>query len=202
MRASSAGILHISTGLRQGSVTDAVGHRAAERLRARGHQIVEVRVRDLPAGPLLWRHVDHPGIAPALAAVAAADAVVVSSAVLQASFSGLLKVFLDLLPQRGLAGKPVLPLLTGGSPAHVLALDYSLRPVLQALGAAHIASGRYVVAGATAGEAGRHSFTAASKPEVDAATDEFAHHVEARSGRVPAAPSWAVPRSGDVNSGT
>ena len=54
-----------------------------------------------------------------------------------------LKVFLDLLPQNALQGKTVLPLATGGSPHHMLALDYALRPVLQSLGAKHILSGIY-----------------------------------------------------------
>ncbi|HEY9208112.1 MAG TPA: FMN reductase (NADPH), partial [Acidovorax sp.] len=39
--------------------------------------------------------------------------------------------------------KTVLPLATGGSPHHMLALDYALRPVLQSLGAKHILPGIY-----------------------------------------------------------
>jgi FMN reductase len=54
-----------------------------------------------------------------------------------------LKVFLDLLPQTALKGKTVLPLATGGSPHHMLALDYALRPVLQSLGAKNILPGIY-----------------------------------------------------------
>ena len=50
----------------------------------------------------------------------------------------MLKAFLDLLPQDGLKGKLVLPLATGGSQSHMLALDYALRPVLSALGARHV----------------------------------------------------------------
>jgi FMN reductase len=50
----------------------------------------------------------------------------------------VLKVFLDLLPQDGLAGKLVLPVATGGSQSHMLALDYALRPVLASLGPRHI----------------------------------------------------------------
>ena len=60
---------------------------------------------------------------------------VVSTPVYKAAYSGVLKVFLDLLPQFGLAGKVVLPLVTGGTASHVLAIDYALRPVLLALGA-------------------------------------------------------------------
>ena len=39
------------------------------------------------------------------------------------------------MPQDGLTGKSVWSLATGGSIAHLLALDYALRPVLAALGA-------------------------------------------------------------------
>lgn len=77
-------------------------------------------------------------IANALADVAAADLVLVATPIYKAAYSGLLKVFLDLLPQDGLRGKIVLPLATGGSLAHLLALDYTLKPVLGALGARHI----------------------------------------------------------------
>ena len=62
----------------------------------------------------------------------------------QAAYSGLLKVFLDLLPQFAFRGKAVLPIVTGGSPAHVLAVDYALRPVLANLGAAHVGQGWFV----------------------------------------------------------
>ena len=53
-------------------------------------------------------------------------------------YSGVLKAFLDLLPQDGLADKLVLPLATGGSQSHMLALDYALRPVLASLAPRHI----------------------------------------------------------------
>ncbi|MGA5194026.1 NAD(P)H-dependent oxidoreductase [Streptomyces exfoliatus] len=62
----------------------------------------------------------------------------------KAAYSGLLKTFLDLLPQHAFAGKPVLPLATGGSPAHVLAPEYALRPILTAFGA-QVCQGRFVL---------------------------------------------------------
>ena len=68
---------------------------------------------------------------------------VVATPVYKAAYSGVLKVFLDLLPQTALKGKTVLPLATGGSPHHMLALDYALRPVLQSLGAKSILPGIY-----------------------------------------------------------
>jgi FMN reductase len=44
-----------------------------------------------------------------------------------------------------LRGKTVLPIATGGSPAHLLAIDYALKPVLSALGATDLLQGVYVV---------------------------------------------------------
>lgn len=96
-----------------------------------------IELRELPAAALVQGDIGHPGLAEPLSAVAAADVVLVATPIYQASFSGLLKSFLDLLPQRALSGKTVLPLATGGSAAHLLAIDYALKPVLGALGARH-----------------------------------------------------------------
>ncbi|MNI83544.1 FMN reductase (NADPH) [compost metagenome] len=57
----------------------------------------------------------------------------------------MLKTFLDLIPEKGLAGKIILPLFIGGSLAHLLSIDYSLKPVLSVLGARHILGGVYTV---------------------------------------------------------
>lgn len=113
-------------------------HHAGERLAARGNSTVRLHVPDLPAEALLRADFSHPGIRRAQETVAAAEAIVVATPVYKAAYSGILKAFLDLLPQDGLAGKLVLPLATGGSQSHMLALDYALRPVLTALAARHV----------------------------------------------------------------
>lgn len=127
------------------SRTAALGEHVAQRLRGDGHDVGTVRVRELPAAALLAADASDPAIARAVTALLAADGVVVASPVYKASYSGVLKTLLDLLPQFALAGKVVLPVLTGGSPAHVLAVDYALRPVLSSLGAAHIVPGWFVL---------------------------------------------------------
>lgn len=124
---------------RTAALLSAVG----QRLKLRGAQTETLRVRDLPAQALLLADFGHPSVVRATAQVAQADVVVVATPVYKAAYSGVLKVFLDLLPQLALKGKTVLPLATGGSPHHMLALDYALRPVLQSLGAKHILSGIY-----------------------------------------------------------
>ena len=59
----------------------------------------------------------------------------------KASFSGALKTLLDVLPERALHHKVVLPVATGGSSAHMLAVDYALKPVLSALKAQEVLHG-------------------------------------------------------------
>ncbi len=103
-----------------------------------GHRYSKLDVRDLPGDALLRADFNNTLIQAALAQVAQATAVVVATPVYKAAYSGALKAFLDLLPQFGLTDKLVLPLATGGSQSHMLALDYALRPVLSSLAAKHV----------------------------------------------------------------
>lgn len=100
-----------------------------------------ISVRDLPAGALLTADTSAPPIREAIERVQRADLVIVATPIYKAAYCGLLKLFLDLLPTDVLRGKTVLPLATGGSLAHLLALDYALKPVLAALGARDILDG-------------------------------------------------------------
>ncbi|HET7398556.1 MAG TPA: NADPH-dependent FMN reductase [Intrasporangium sp.] len=128
------------------SRTDAVLSTIATQLQRAGHVVVPLVLRDLPPGPLLKGDATDPDIALAVATIEAADAVVVSTPVYKAAYGGLLKTFLDLLPQFALEGKAVLPVATGGTLAHVLAVDYALRPVLASLAPSAIAPGWFVLA--------------------------------------------------------
>ncbi|MFF4838873.1 NADPH-dependent FMN reductase [Streptomyces collinus] len=160
------------------SLTHQVLTRAAERLGARGHLVDVLAVRTLPAAELLAADTSHPGVAAAARRFAEADAVVLATPVYKAGYSGLLKAYLDLLPQFGLDGKVVLPLATGGSLAHVLALDYGLRPVLMSMKPAAVAESFFV-----------HAERAEAMGDLlDSATDRFAELVEAlhRPARRPA----------------
>jgi FMN reductase len=123
------------------SRTAALLEAAGQKLEARGALVQRLRVRDLSPQALLLADFGHRTISQAIGQVAQAEVVVVATPVYKAAYSGVLKVFLDLLPQDGLKGKTVLPIATGGSPNHMLALDYALRPVLQSLGAHRILPG-------------------------------------------------------------
>jgi FMN reductase len=113
--------------------------RALERLGARTRQL---DLAALPADALLGRHQD-PAVTDALAAVQSGRIIVVSTPVYRATYSGLLKVFFDLLPQEALAGKVALAIATGATPAHFLAIDHGLRPLLASVGALAVPTAVY-----------------------------------------------------------
>ena len=78
------------------------------------------------------------------AEVAAADIAIFASPTYKATYTGLLKAFLDRYPNNGLAGVTAVPVMTGGWPGHLLAVEVHLRPVLVELGATVPARGLYV----------------------------------------------------------
>ena len=58
-----------------------------------------------------------------------ADALVVVTPIFSASYSGLFKMFFDVLPPGSLVGKPTLIAATAGTARHSLALEHALRPL-------------------------------------------------------------------------
>lgn len=77
--------------------------------------------------------------------VLAADIVVVSSPTYKASYSGLLKLFLDRFGTGSLDGVTAVPIMLGGAPNHLLAVDLHLTPLLLELGASVPARGLFVL---------------------------------------------------------
>lgn len=128
---------------RSATLLDGVEARLHAAVDDRRLRVERLRIRDLSPQALLLADWGHASVVRAIEQVANARALVIATPVYKAAYSGVLKVFLDLLPQTALQGKTVLPLATGGSPHHMLALDYALRPVLQSLEAKHILPGIY-----------------------------------------------------------
>jgi FMN reductase len=140
-----ASILSVSGSPSVTSRTARLLDHVARQLAAHGHQVTPLDVRTLPSEALLGADFGHPAIVAATELFAHADGVVIGTPVYKAAYSGLLKSLLDLLPQYALTGKTILPLATGGTTAHVLAIDYALRPVLSSMGAGHIVQGWFVL---------------------------------------------------------
>ncbi|EJK2116286.1 FMN reductase (NADPH) [Vibrio navarrensis] len=103
-----------------------------------GGEIKRYRPQSFNASELVSYDFSSPDIISFQLSVKESDIIFISTPVYQASYSGALKLLLDLIPQNGLSNKVVIPLASGGSNAHLLMLDYALKPVLSNLGASHL----------------------------------------------------------------
>lgn len=116
-----------------------------QRLLQAGIEIEHIQVAELPSEDLIKAKFNSEAILRANKKVEEADGIIVASPVYKAAYTGVLKTYLDLLPQKGLLGKIILPLFIGGTIAHLLSIDYALKPVLSALGGRYILGGVYAV---------------------------------------------------------
>jgi FMN reductase len=85
-----------------------------------------------------------PGVREAVDGIRSCALVVVASPTYKASYTGLLKAFLDWFSTTDLQGVTVVPLMTGAGAHHALAVEVHLRPVLVELGASLPTRGLYV----------------------------------------------------------
>ncbi|MDZ4233240.1 MAG: NAD(P)H-dependent oxidoreductase [Dietzia sp.] len=105
--------------------------------------VTEVDVIELGAGLLGW---GNNTVRAAVEKVAASDLVVFASPTFKATYSGVMKLFLDQFATgEGLRDVIAVPLMLGGGPSHAMAPELLLRPVLTELGAACPAPGLYLL---------------------------------------------------------
>jgi FMN reductase len=115
---------------------------AVGRLTQEGIPAIMIDLAELPANDLLGRTRTAQTTA-ALSAVDTAQVLLVATPVYRASYSGLLKVFFDLLSPNALTDKVAVVMATAGGPGHQLVLDHALRPLLQSVGALVVTTGVY-----------------------------------------------------------
>ncbi len=127
---------------------------------------VVVDVVDLGAGLLGW---GDPAVGAAVEALRAADVAVVASPTYKATYTGLLKLFLDQVPTGDLAGVVAVPLMLGGGPTHFLAPELLLKPVLVELGATAPTRGLYLMEKTWDDPAALDPWLATAAPQVAAA---------------------------------
>ena len=138
-------IVIISGSPTQPSRSFAIASYVKKSLSTKGHQVEHINVRDLPPEDLIYANFKSPAINHALAQVDQAQAVIVISPVYKASYTGVLKTFFDLIPEKGLSEKIILPIANGGSIAHLLSLEYAFKPLFSILDSQEILSGVYLV---------------------------------------------------------
>jgi FMN reductase len=118
-------------------------------------------------GPALLDWAD-PAVTAVVEEVRAADLLVVASPTYKATYTGLLKLFLDRFPPGGLRGVVAVPLMLGAGPAHALAPELTLRPVLTEIGATVPVPGAYVLDASYDDPAAFDAWLEAARPVVAA----------------------------------
>jgi len=106
----------------------------AQLLGAGQPQVIDLAERTEELGPPLGARSAARWAGP-LSILAEADLVIVATPTYKGSYTGLLKAFLDHIDGGTLRGITAVPVTTVGSPAHTLAADVHLRPLLIELGA-------------------------------------------------------------------
>ena len=144
----------VSAGLSQPSATRLLADRLAAatqgHLRSGGVspelEVIELRDHAQDLTNNLLTGFPSPKLQAAISAVIAADGVIAVSPIFSASYSGLYKLFFDVLDRDALAGKPVLLAATAGSARHSLALEHAFRPLFAYLGATTVPTAVFAAA--------------------------------------------------------
>jgi FMN reductase len=144
----------VSAGLSQPSTTRLLADRlsaAVDRhLRDAGVEptvdVIELREHAQDLTNNLLSGFPSPRLQATLDTVLSADGLIAVSPIFSASYSGLFKMFFDVVDRDGLSGKPSLIAATGGTPRHSLAIEHALRPLFAYLNAAVVATGVYAAA--------------------------------------------------------
>ncbi|MGC5628412.1 CE1759 family FMN reductase [Georgenia sp. Z1344] len=154
-------IVSVSAGTSQPSSTqmlaDRLGQATVTALREQGvaAEVTTVDLRDHAHDILnaMLTGVRTGALEDAMSATASADGLVVTTPVYSGSYSGLLKMFLDILDQGAIDGTPLLIGATGGTPRHSLAIDYAVRPLVAYLRGRAMSTGVYAATDDWAGDA-------------------------------------------------
>lgn len=81
----------------------------------------------------------------AVALAQSSDLLVVASPTYKATYTGLLKAYFDRFGSGALAGVVAVPLMLGGAPIHMLAVDTHLHPLLLEIGASCPTRGLFIL---------------------------------------------------------
>lgn len=131
-------IVVITAGLSQPSSTRLLADRLADAVtaqvtaRGEGLEVEVLELRELAqdlATTMTTAGMPTPAVARARDLVSGADGLIAVTPVFTASFSGLFKMFLDVLDPDSMTGMPVIIAATAGTSRHSLVLEHALRPV-------------------------------------------------------------------------
>ena len=123
---------------RTGEAATLLGDRVASMISA---EVDVIEVAEYASALISW---GDPNVGALKRRLISADAAIVATPTYKASYTGLLKLFLDQFAAGELGGVPTIALMTGGSLAHSLAVQVHLVPVLSEIGASSPTPGVYL----------------------------------------------------------
>jgi FMN reductase len=190
---STRTIAVVSAGLSQPSSTrllaDHLADAAVRRLAEDGVEarveVVELREHAHDLANNLLTHFPSSDLRAVIDTVVSADGLIAVTPIFTASYSGLFKMFFDVLDKEALSGKPVLVGATGGTARHSLALEHAVRPLFAYLRSVVVPTGVYAASEdwGTGGAGGT-----ALNDRIERAAEELAALVENRPAHTPADP--------------
>ena len=144
-------------------------------LRDHAHELTDNMLTGFPA-PRLRRVMDG---------VASADGLIAVTPIFTASYSGLFKMFFDVVEAGALTDKPVLIAATGGTERHSLALEHALRPLFTYLRAVVVPTAVYAASSDWgSGDSGGNGL----RKRIDRAADQLSQLVDAKASTGPTDP--------------
>jgi FMN reductase len=152
------------------SRTFEAAHVVAQRLTGREPDL-SIDLTELGPALLDWSDQTVAGL---VASVQASDLVVVASPTYKATYTGLLKLFLDRISGGALAGVTAVPVMLGGHWKHALAPDLLLKPVLVELGATCPTRGLFLLDSEYASGEVLEEWLALARPQVAATAKNLA----------------------------
>jgi FMN reductase len=161
---------------RAGSRTRAAGEALAARLSDTSDSVTVIDLADHAGDLFAW---PSGAVDELIAAVASSDVLIVSSPTYKATYTGLLKAFLDRYGSHGLRGVTAIPLMTGASATHAMAPDTTLRPLLVELGACVPGASLYV-----------------ETPQIDSLDDQITEWLQHNGSLVRATALVSAPKAG------
>ncbi|MEM9007288.1 MAG: NADPH-dependent FMN reductase [Cyanobacteria bacterium P01_F01_bin.86] len=138
-------ILAIAGSPSQSSRSSAVLAHSQAVLETHGLQVKTFTIRDIKPEDLVFANFESLELKEFINLVETAKGIMIATPVYKATYTGILKALLDLLPQYAFAGKTIFPIATGGTITHLLSLEYSMKPLFAVLGATHIQRGIFIV---------------------------------------------------------
>ena len=194
-------IVVITAGLSRPSSTRLLADRIAEAVttqvsaRGEGAQVDVIELRELAAdlaATMTTGGMPTGAVRQARDLVSSADGLVAVTPVFTASYSGLFKMFVDVLDTDALNGMPVIIAATAGTARHQLVLDHAMRPLFTYLRAVVVPTGVFAATEDFGG--GEHDALGA---RIARAASELASLVVAESGSV----AGFVPDAGEALAG-